>query len=174
MPFLRIASLTLLVSLAAAVLRDLVLVQVSPEYFTSGRPELFGTDSPALIAVGRSLLSTGWLALAYGLGLACAARLGRRPKRAARDLRKPVLLLLGLIAGFSVLAGIFGYALAGMGTVILNPEVKEGLPAQKWPGFQACWFVHTMGNYVACIGGGMQIAYVWVSRNRFMNSAVKK
>ena len=166
MPFLRIIVVALTLSMLVAILRDQVLVRVSPEYFTFHPIALFGTDSASVLALGRTLLTSGWLALAYGFGMACAARLGSRPKRAARDLRKPILLLIALVAVFALLAGIFGYALGSLGTVILNPAVKEIVPAEKWPGFQACWFVHTMGNYVGCIGGGMQIAYVWVNRKR--------
>ena len=166
MPFLRIVVLAVSLSLAAAVLRDQVLVRISTGYFTFHPVALFGSDSLSVIALGRTLLASGWLALVYGLGMACAARLGTRPKRSPRDLRKPVLMLIALVAAFAALAGIFGYMLASLGTVILNPNVKESMSAEKWPGFQACWFVHTMGNYVGCIGGGMQIAYVWVSRKQ--------
>ena len=174
MPFLRIALGATFLSLLAAILRDFALARISPDYFTLRPNGLADADAPLPPVLIGAVFTSGGMALAYGLGLACAARLGRRPKRPARDLRKPVALLLGLIAAFALLAGVFGYLLASTGTVILNPDVKDRLPPQKWPGFQACWFVHTMGNYVGCIGGGMQIAYVWVSRKRFVKGVVKK
>lgn len=136
-----------------------------------GVPEYFQADREWVLLAGAA--TWGSFGLIFGLGLACAARLGTRPKRTARDLRKPVLLLLAMIAGFSLLAGLFGAMATGFGLRVLPPEVYDRLPPPTWAGLHFCWFVQIMGNYVGFVAGGMQIAWVWVSRKRFAGRRVK-
>ncbi len=113
------------------------------------------------------------LGLMLGVPLALAARAGSRPKRSLRSLVRPTLFLLALMAGFAVVSGVIGYMLASTGTVVLPESLKEKLPAQKWAAFQACAFAHQMSYNVGFVGGGMTIAWVWVSRKRWKEKAAR-
>lgn len=101
-----------------------------------------------------------------GLGLATASRLGSRPKRSWRSLVRPLLMLLGLMTAFAIGAGLIGFTLARSGNVMLPPAVKEQIPKAKWEAFQGCALAHQASYNVAFIGGGMLVAWVWVSRKR--------
>ena len=157
MHFASILIFTTLVGASFGALRDGLLRLCVPAYFSM---EL---ESAVLVGAG----TWGVFGLILGLALACAARLGTRPKRTARDLRKPVLVLLAVIAGFSLIAGAFGAIATDLGLRVLPPEVYDRSPPQAWAGLHFCWFVQIMGNYVGFVAGGMQVAWVWVSRKRF-------
>ena len=157
MPFASILIFATLVGASFGALRDGLLRLCVPAYFSM--------EMESVVLVGAS--TWGLFGAILGLALACAARLGTRPKRTARDLRKPILVLLAVIAGFSLIAGIFGYIATGFGLRVLPPEVFDRFPPQTWAGLQFCWFAQITGNYVGFVAGGMQIAWVWVSRKRF-------
>ena len=157
MQFASIFIFTTLLGAGFGALRDGLLHLCVPAYFSM--------DMDSVILTGAA--TWGLFGASLGLGLACAARLGKRPKRTARDLRKPVLLLLALIAGFSLIAGLFGAVATSFGLRVLPPEMYDRLPPQTWAGLHFCWFVQIMGNYVGFVAGGMQVAWVWVSRKRF-------
>ena len=144
--------------------RDGLLRLYVPEYFSGAVDKVAPLESVLLAGA----VTWGTFGLILGTALACAARLGTRPKRNARDLLKPVLVLLALIAGFSLLAGIFGAIATNFGLIVLSPEARDQFPVRMWSGLQFCWFAQTMGNYVGFVAGGMQIAWVWVSRKRFI------
>ncbi len=106
------------------------------------------------------------IGLILGVGLATAARVGRRPKRAGRSLVKPLVLLLVAMVVFALGAGVVGFTLGRGGNVMLPAELKEQIPAAKWANYQACALANQASYNVAFIGGGMLIAWVWVSRKR--------
>lgn len=106
-----------------------------------------------------------WLVL--GVPLAISARVGSRPQRSVRSLVRPVLMLLGLMTVFAGVSGVVGFVLARSGNVMLPDDLKNQIPAAKWPAVQACALAHQASYNVAFIGGGMLIAWVWVSRKRW-------
>ena len=144
-------------------LRDGLLRLYVPEYFSGAVDKVAPLESVLLAGA----VTWGTFGLILGTGLACAARLGKRPKREAQALLKPILVLLALIAGFSLLAGIFGAIATNFGLIVLSPEARDEFPVRMWSGLQFCWFAQIMGNYVGFVAGGMQVAWVWVSRKRF-------
>ena len=162
---------TILMCVLAAVLygiaHDQITARVCVEYFTVGHAKVIESEDPTLLGLVWGVIATWWAGLILGVPLAMAARLGSRPKRSVWSLRKPVLLLLGLMAGFALVSGIIGYVIGTMGTVVIPPHIKNTLPAAKWAAFQACAFAHTMSYNVAFVGGGMTVAWVWVSRKRY-------
>lgn len=163
MQFASILIFTVLLGASFGAVRDGLLHLGVPAYFS--------IDLGSAMLVG--VATWGLFGATLGFGLACAARLGTRPKRTARDLRKPVLLLLAMIAGFSLLAGLFGAVATSFGLRVLPPEVYDRLPPPTWAGLHFCWFVQIMGNYVGFVAGGMQVAWVWVGRKRFAGRRVK-
>jgi len=141
------------------------------------RIALYGTS--ALGAYGlihdqvTTSLGVGWgwfpglaMGAVYGLGLAAAARLGKRPTRDAASLLKPILFTVALTAGFAILAGIVGYLLAKAGPLKVNPDAAVDMPPARQAAMIACGLAHLAAWYVACIAGGIQVAVVWVLRGR--------
>lgn len=152
------------------IVHDQITARVCVEYFTVGHPPTFPTDDPTLLGLGWGVIATWWAGLILGLGLAVAARAGRRPKRSVRSLVRPVLVLLAVMAVLAFVAGIGGYVLATRGLVIAVPYGLDHLiPRNKWPAFQACAFAHTASYWVGFVGGGLQIAIIWASRKRLSN-----
>lgn len=166
MQFLGIILTSVLAAVVYGVLHDQITVRVCVEYFTVGHPKIIESNSPTLLAFAWGFWATWWTGLLLGVGLALTARLGSRPKRSLRSLVRPIVWLLAVMGGFALVSGIIGYVIGTMGNVVLVPDMKERLQPQKWAAFQACWFAHTMSYNVAFIGGGMLIAWVWVSRKR--------
>jgi hypothetical protein len=114
------------------------------------------------------------IGLILGLGLAVAARVGSRPKRSGRSLVKPLVLLLVAMAAFALGAGVVGFTLGRGGNVMLPDTLREQIPPAKWASYQACALANQASYNVAFIGGGMLVAWVWVSRKRLHPSQVAK
>jgi hypothetical protein len=166
MQMLAIFGMCILAAVLYGIVHDQITVRVCLEYFTVGHPPIFHTQSPTLIALGWGVIASWWGGAFLGMMLAFAAQIGSRPKYTARMLVKPVAFLMGTMGLFAAISGVFGYAMAGMGNVILSEEAKLALPPTKWAAFQACWFAHTASYYVAFVGGSMQVVWVAFSRKR--------
>ena len=89
--FFAIIGLCVGAAVAYGIRHDQVTARVCVEYFTVGHPAVFPTDSPTWLAVGWGILATWWVGLILGVGLAVAARFGRRPRRDVRSLVRPVV-----------------------------------------------------------------------------------
>lgn len=165
--FLGIVLLAVVAAVVYGVLHDQITARVCVEYFTVGHARIIVSDDPTVLGLVWGVVATWWAGLMLGIPLAIAARVGSRPQRSPRSLFRPVLGLLGLMAAFALAAGVVGFMLARSGNVMLPAELKEKLPADKWPGFQACALAHQASYNVAFVGGGMLIAWVWVSRKRW-------
>ena len=168
---MRSAHIVLMCVVAAClygILHDQVTARVCVEYFTVAHdPTVIPTDDPTLLGLGWGILATWWVGLMLGVVLAVAARAGRRPPRTARSLVRPLLQLLAVMAVFALIAGVVGYAMGVNETVVViqpGSRFAEAIPREKWPAFQACAFAHSMSYWVGFVGGGIQIAIVWVSR----------
>jgi hypothetical protein len=163
-----IVLMSILAAVVFGIIHDQITARVCIEYFTVAHPKVVESEDPTVLGLVWGIVATWWTGLLLGIPLAIAARVGSRPKYSVRTLRQPVLVVLGLMAMFALITGIISYVIGSMGTIILPlpGPMKDRIPAQKWPAFQACAFAHTMSYFVAFIGGGMTIAWVWVSRKR--------
>jgi hypothetical protein len=94
MQFFFIVVLCVLAAVTYGILHDQVTARVCVEYFTIGHPPIFGTDDPTLLALGWGVLATWWVGVMLGVPLAVVARLGKRPKRSAVSMVRPLVVLM--------------------------------------------------------------------------------
>lgn len=155
-------------SVAAAVLyglvHDQVTVRVCLEYFTIGHPPVFPTEDPTLLALGWGVIATWWAGLILAVPLALGARAGRRPKRSARSLLRPVAVLLAVMALGALAAGTTGYLLARSDVVWLAGLLAGAVPDERHDAFLAAAWAHTASYGIGFLGGLVVSLLVWRSR----------
>ena len=164
--FLGIIAVSVLGSVLYGIGHDLVTTRLCVEYFTIGHVRIIDSEDPTALAFAWGVRATLWAGLFLGILLACAARLGQRPKRTLRSMLKPIAGLMIVMAVFAIGAGVVGYMMGSSGNLVLHPQILAQLPASARVPFQICSFAHSMSYNVAFVGGGMLIAWVWVSRKR--------
>jgi hypothetical protein len=150
----RIIGMTVAGAAAYGIVMDQITARICLEYFTVGHPPIFPTTSPTLLALGWGVLATWWVALPLGVLLALSARVGSRPRLSARELRGPILVLLGVMAVCAVLSGVLGAMLAQAGLVTLAPYLAENVPVSRHIAFLADLWAHS-ASYVAGMIGGL-------------------
>ncbi len=164
--FLGIIAACVLGSVVYGIAHDLVTTRICVEYFTIGHVKIIDSDDPTQLALAWGVRASWWAGLFLGILLSCAARLGKRPQRSFRSLLKPIFGLMIVMGVFAFGAGVVGYMMGSSGNLVISPQMQQQLPpAQRVP-FQICAFAHSMSYNVAFVGGGMLIAWVWVSRKR--------
>jgi hypothetical protein len=166
MQILTILGLCIISAVVYGVLHDQITARVCVEYFTIGHPPVFGTESPTLLGIGWGIIATWWVGLLLGIPLALAARAGKRPRRAARTLIRPLLILLAVMAACAFSAGLVGYLLGRSGAVFLLEPLASRVPPQKHAPFLADLWAHSASYLVGFLGGLVVIGQVWRSRCR--------
>ena len=162
----KIVGLCLLAAMGYGVAHDQITARVCVEYFTVGHDNPFPTDSPTLLGLAWGIFATWWAGLILGVALVVAARFGKRPKRTAASLVRPVLRLLAVMAVCAFLAGVAGYAAARLGVIVLNRDLAARLPQSKHAAFLACGAAHLASYWVGFAGGCIQMAVIFVCRKR--------
>ncbi len=109
MQSLRIWLLCLLAAIVYGILHDQVTARVCLEYFTVYHPPIFHTNDPTLLAFGWGVIATWWMGAILGAFITVAAQVGRLPKLVARELLRPLGVLLGSMGALALIAGIVGY-----------------------------------------------------------------
>ena len=165
MQALRIVALCVVAAVIYGVVHDLVTVRVCLEYFTIGHPPVFATDSPTLLAIGWGIIATWWAGLILGALLALVARVGSWPKRTAREIVRPVGILLIVMAVAAAVAGACGYYLAEREMVWLVGDLAEKVARERHALFLADGFAHG-ASYVVGFGGGVALAVIILLRRR--------
>jgi hypothetical protein len=153
MEFLKIVLLAIVASVVYGILHDQVTARVCVEYFTVGHPDIFHTEDPTLLGLGWGVVATWWVGLLLGLPLAAAARLGSLPEVPARDLVKPVALLMVIAGLLALVAGIVGFLLARQGQVWLVGWLANRVPREKHPAFLADLWTHLASYGFGFLGG---------------------
>jgi len=166
MRFLGIIALAVLAGITYGILHDQVTARVCVEYFTIGHPPIFRTTSPTLLAIGWGIVATWWFALPLGFSLACAARLGERPKRSAGELVRPLLVLLGAMALLALVSGFLGYLLTATKFIEVDARIQEMIEPSKQAAFVADWWAHTASYFGGFAGAMVMCIWVWRSRSR--------
>jgi hypothetical protein len=159
----------ILMGVAAAilygVLHDQITARVCVEYFTIGHAPVFHTDDPTLLGLGWGVIATWWVGLPLGVLLAAAARVGSLPKTDARDLLKPLGVMMACCGVLAVAAGVVGYVLANAGAVTLDGRLAARIPPARHALFLADGFAH-LASYTGGLVGGL-ILCMWVVMRRY-------
>ncbi|MCZ2340740.1 MAG: hypothetical protein LC104_02955 [Bacteroidales bacterium] len=146
------------------IIHDQITARVCVEYFTIGHPPVFSTDDPTLLGLGWGIIATWWVGLILGLILVPVARFGNWPKRSARSLVRPVLILMLSTAILAAVAGVSGSILAKGGAITLRGAIAAKVPADRHAAFIACLFTHNASYLGGFVGGGITIAVIWSKR----------
>ena len=169
---LRIIGLTILAAVGYGILHDQVTARICVEYFTIGHPPLLPTESPTWLAIGWGIVATWWVGLPLGILLAAAARAGHRPKWTARQLRRPIAVLLLCMGACAAVAGIVGGILALRGAVWLVPPLAARVPADRHVAFLVDLWMHSASYLAGVVGGFVLIIWTWRQRGRRTVAAV--
>jgi membrane associated rhomboid family serine protease len=146
------------------ILHDQVTARVCVEYFTVGHVRIFDTTDPTLLGLGWGVLATWWVGLLLGVALAIAARSGSRPLTSARSLVRPVGVVLMVMAGASLVAGLVGGGLAHAGVVTLGGPIAEAVPPDRHARFIADHWAHVASYLAGLVGGLVLVNRVWQAR----------
>jgi hypothetical protein len=138
------------------IVYDQVTARICIEYFTVGHPRLIESDSPTVLALFWGVVATWWVGLPLGLGLAVAARVGRRPKLKARDLIRPIGKLLAFMFIVAAVAGLIGFTASKAGVFHLIEPLASRVPSDKHTAFLTDGWAHS-GSYLAGIVGGLAL-----------------
>lgn len=164
MPWLQFVALGIVAACVYGIVHDQVTAHVCVEYFTLGHAPLFATESPILLGIGWGVVASWWGGAILGLGLAAAARAGHRPKVDAKEMVRPVCLLLLVMATSALLFGMVGYWLAKTGTIQLLGRIALDVAREKHPYFLADMWAHGASYLVGFMGGWLLIVRVWWRR----------
>jgi len=162
---LKIILLCLAAAVVYGICQDQITARVCLEYFTVGHPRIFETEDPTVLALGWGILATWWVGLLLGIPAALVARTGNRPRVAARELIRPIGLLMLAMACFAALSGVIGYVLAGVGPAY-DRRLFQKLGAETYPRFMADAWAHGAAYLGGFVGGIALMIWIWQERNR--------
>ncbi|MEA3265373.1 MAG: hypothetical protein U9P42_00320 [Candidatus Fermentibacteria bacterium] len=162
--------LIILLCMSAAILYGIVhnqvTVRISLEYFTIGHRALISSTSPTLMGIAWGVHPNWWVGLSMGVLLAMAGRVGKWPKRNARSLVKPLLLLF-LISGMaSATAGILGYRMTESGALRLYDPLFSQVPSSGHAAYISALWMHTASYTVGTMGALIVSLLVFTGRIR--------
>jgi len=159
----------MLLCLAAAVTygicMDQITARVCVEYFTVGHPRIFQTEDPTLLAFGWGIVATWWVGLPLGVPAALVARAGSRPRLAARELLRPIGLLMLAMACFAGISGAVGYVLVRTWPGH-DRSLFLRLGEETYPRFMADAWAHGAAYLGGFVGGIVVLVWIWQERNR--------
>ena len=171
MQFALTIFLCIVSAICYGIVHDQITARICIEYFTIGHPPIFNTESPTLLAFGWGIIATWWVGLFLGIPLACAARLGSRHKVDAKELVKPIWILLGIMACGALAAGMLGFFLASNGSVYLVEPLATQIPKANHIVFLVDLWAHSASYLFGFAGGIVLIVLTW--RKRVRNTARK-
>src|SRR5207244_6401919 len=143
MQSVAIIALAVAAAIFYGIVHDQVTARICIEYFTVGHPRLIDSDSPTVLAFFWGVVATWWIGLPLGLGLAVAARVGRRPKLKARDLIRPIGKLLAFMFIVAAVAGLIGFTTSKAGVFHLIEPLASRVPSDKHTAFLTDGWAHS-------------------------------
>jgi hypothetical protein len=158
MEFLKIWALTILAAVLYGLVHDQITIRVCPEYFTVYHQDIGLSDNLTLLALAWGVIATWWMGAILGLPLALVSRAGSLPKFSARQLLKPVGVLLGVMGISALIAGFYGYYQPGAS--IFGNDLTE----MNHRRFTADLFAHNISYFIGAWGVLVLCAWVWAMR----------
>jgi hypothetical protein len=153
MEFLKIVLLGIVAAVVYGILHDQVTARVCVEYFTIGHPDVFHTNDPTLLGLGWGVIATWWVGLILGVMVGAAAQVGPLPPVSARDLIRPIAVMMVCVGLLALVAGGVGFLLAQQGTVWLVGELAHRVPQEKQVPFVADLWAHLASYGFGFLGG---------------------
>ena len=166
MEAIRIVLLGVFAAITYGIVHDEVTARICVEYFTIGHPPIIPTTSPTLLALAWGIVATWWVGLPLGLLLAVAARAGSRPMLSAAELRRPIAILLAVMATSALISGIVAGILAARGAIWLAAPFDRSIPADRQVPFLIDLWAHSASYLVGIVGGLVLVTWTWRSRAR--------
>jgi len=164
MKSLSIVGLTILACVIYGIIHDQVTARLCVEYFTVFHPPIFGTENPTLLGIGWGVLATWWVGVFLGVPLAVFARAGKLPKRTAKQLIRPITVLMLISACFAAMAGLVSFIAAKNGWIWMVEPWASLVPSDHHVLFLVDLWAHNTSYTVGFIGGIVVMALVWRSR----------
>jgi hypothetical protein len=171
MEALKIVWLSIAAAVAYGIVHDQITARICIEYFTVFHPHTIDSDSPTMQGLVWGVKATWWVGAGLGIPLALVARLGSWPKKRARDLARPLLLLMAASAIVALCAGLIGAALASAGVIWVHPRWADLIPREHHIGFLAAGWAHAASYLSGGMGGTMLIFATYFSRARMARAA---
>ena len=163
----KIVGLGIVAAIGYGIVHDSITTRICVEYFTIGHPPIFGgLTSPTALALGWGVLATWWVGMGLGVFLACAARVGSKPPLGARDLLRPLAVLLVVMAFAATLAGMTGFEAARRGAIELFEPMASAIAPEKHAAFLADLWAHLTSYATAFVGGLILAVWVTIRRHR--------
>jgi hypothetical protein len=118
---IKIILLSIGMAMLYGVLHDQVTTRLCVEYFTIAHPPLFATTSPTLLAICWGCVATWWVGLILGIPAAWLAGCGQKPRLSARQLVRPMALLLSVMAVAAAVMAVLAALAFRQGLMTLLP-----------------------------------------------------
>ncbi len=164
MEVFKIILLVVMAAIVYGIMHDMVTAHFCVEYFTIGHPKVIESRSPVSLALVWGVLATWWFGLIGGVLLALAARAGSAPKFTARNLVRPIVRCLLIMASGAWIAGFLGYFAAQQGWVKLIGPMAQRVPADRHVPFLADLWAHLASYGIGAIA--IVVIAFWIRRKR--------
>lgn len=169
MQILAIIIASVLAAIIYGIVHDQITARICVEYFTVGHPRLIDSDSPTVLGFFWGVVATWWVGLPLGIGLAIAARTGRRPKLTCSQLIRPIGILLCSMFGIAILAGLIGYFTSSASIFYLVERLASRIPEEKHVAFLTAGWAHSASYLAGLIGGIVLWIVTWRRRGKQQN-----
>jgi hypothetical protein len=159
--FIRIVALAVGAAVCYGIVHDQITARLCVEYFTIGHPPIFDTTSPTLLGLGWGVLATWWVGVLLGIPLAVMSRIGAMPQLTAREVLKPLLVLMAISGVCALSMGCLGYALSKAHVVFLLQPLASEVPRSRHDVFIADLWAHNASYLSGFLGGVVLMVLVW-------------
>jgi O-antigen/teichoic acid export membrane protein len=164
MESLKIVVMCIVAAVTYGVVHDQFTARICIEYFTIGHPRIVDSEDPTVLAFAWGFVATWWVGVLLGVPLAIVAQAGRRPKRDAQSLLRPVVSLLLVMAACTLCVGVATWANARWESRPHFELSDLGVPRDRHNHFLTAMWMHTTGYVIGIFGGMIVIVRVWRSR----------
>lgn len=149
-----------------AMLQDQVSARLCPEYFTVLHPPIPGLTDPTLLGISWGFIGGWWGGIVLGYVAGLVATLGPRPKLAPRELVRPLLVLVSVLAAATALTGFTVWHHANLLGVSLDAGMNGLVPVERHRAVLVVACYHFTAYATATVGGVVMCAWLWGERRK--------